>query len=119
MEITESAIMADPARTLEAITRLRAMDLRFSMNDFGAGYSSLPYLKRLPMDAIKIDKSFVTNSPRDENDAVIVRSTIETAHSLGLKVVAEGVENREVLERPADMGCDHAHGYRVSRPPPT
>ncbi|HET6466559.1 MAG TPA: EAL domain-containing protein, partial [Nitrospiria bacterium] len=91
LEITESAIMADPARALEAITRLRTTGIRFAIDDFGIGYSSLAYLKRLPVDAIKIDKSFVINMIENQNDAVIVRSTIDLAHNLGLKVIAEGI----------------------------
>ncbi|HEY4485715.1 MAG TPA: EAL domain-containing protein [Nitrospiria bacterium] len=118
LEITESAIMADPARALEAITRLRAVGIRFAIDDFGTGYSSLAYLKKLPVDTIKIDKSFVIHMAQDENDAVIVRSTIELGHNLGLKVVAEGVENKEAWNMLAALGCDAAQGYYMCRPIP-
>ncbi|HTN43095.1 MAG TPA: EAL domain-containing protein [Nitrospiria bacterium] len=118
LEITESAIMNDPARALEAITRLRTMGIRFAIDDFGIGYSSLAYLKRLPVDAIKIDKSFVINMIENQNDAVIVRSTIDLAHNLGLQVIAEGVENKELWDRLAALGCDAAQGYYMAKPIP-
>ena len=116
LEITESAIMNDPARALEAITRLRTMGIRFAIDDFGVGYSSLAYLKRLPVDAIKIDKSFVINMIENQNDAVIVRSTIDLAHNLGLKVIAEGVEQQGIWDRLTALGCDAAQGYLMCRP---
>jgi len=118
LEITESAIMADPSRAMEILTRLRSKSIRFSIDDFGAGYSSLGYLKKLPVDAVKVDKSFVLGMAANADDAVIVRSTIDLAHNLGLKVVAEGVESREVLDRLMEMGCDAAQGYYLSRPIP-
>ena len=118
LEITESAIMADPARALEVITRLRTMGLRFALDDFGIGYSSLAYLKKLPVDAIKIDKSFVIDMAKDEDDVVIVLSTINLAHNLGLKVVAEGVETEKILDRLSAFGCDEAQGYYMSKPLP-
>lgn len=118
MEITESAIMADPSRALEALTRLRGMGIRFSIDDFGTGYSSLAYLQKLPIDAIKIDKSFTMNMATSKDDAVIVKSTIDLAHDLGLQVVAEGVENQETLDRLTSLGCDAAQGYHISRPLP-
>jgi len=118
LEITESVIMADPARALEILTRLNTMGVRLSIDDFGTGYSSLSYLKKLPVESIKIDKSFVISMVTDQDDAVIVRSTIELAHTLGLKVVAEGVEQRETWDRLAALGCDFAQGYYLSRPQP-
>ncbi|MBI3596223.1 MAG: EAL domain-containing protein [Nitrospirae bacterium] len=118
LEITETAIMADPARALEAITRLRAIGIRFSIDDFGTGYSSLGYLKKLPVDEIKIDRSFVINMAKDPSDVMIVRSTIDLAHNLGLKVVAEGVENKETYDRLGKLGCDAAQGYYMARPMP-
>ncbi|MBI3606850.1 MAG: EAL domain-containing protein [Nitrospirae bacterium] len=118
LEITESAIMADPARALEILTRLNTMGVRLSIDDFGTGYSSLSYLKKLPVESIKIDKSFVMSMVTDQDDAVIVRSTIELAHTLGRKVVAEGVEQRETWDRLAALGCDVAQGYYLSRPQP-
>lgn len=118
LEITESAIMADPGRALESIIRLRALGIRFSIDDFGIGYSSLAYLKKLPVDSIKIDKSFVINMAKNQNDAVIVRSTIDLAHNLGLKVIAEGVENQDIWDRLSALGCDEAQGYYMGRPLP-
>ena len=118
LEITESAIMADPARALESITRLRALGIRFSIDDFGIGYSSLAYLKKLPVDSIKIDKSFVINMSQSQNDAIIVRSTVDLAHNLGLKVIAEGVENKDLWDRLSALGCDEAQGYYMARPMP-
>jgi diguanylate cyclase len=90
--------------------------LRFSIDDFGTGYSSLAYLKRLPVDEIKIDKSFVMNMTREQEDTVIVRSTIDLAHNLGLKVVAEGVEDSETMHALIELGCDEAQGYYFSKP---
>ncbi len=118
LEITESIIMADPVLAMEIITQLTAMGIRFSIDDFGTGYSSLSYLQRLPVDEIKIDKSFIMNMLTDESSMKIVRSTIELAHSLGLKVVAEGVESKEILNELTSLGCDAAQGYFISRPLP-
>jgi EAL domain-containing protein (putative c-di-GMP-specific phosphodiesterase class I) len=118
LEITESAVMTDPARALQTLTRLHEMGLRISIDDFGAGYSSLGYLKRLPVDTIKIDKSFVLDMLHDESAATIVRSTIRLGHELGLQMVTEGVENQETWEVLVDMGCDLAQGHYLSRPLP-
>jgi diguanylate cyclase (GGDEF)-like protein/PAS domain S-box-containing protein len=118
LEITESAIMADPQRALEVTTHLRTMGLRFALDDFGIGYSSLAYLKKLPVDSIKIDKSFVIDMARDEDDVLIVLSTINLAHNLGLKVVAEGVETEKILDQLSAFGCDEAQGYYMSKPLP-
>jgi EAL domain-containing protein (putative c-di-GMP-specific phosphodiesterase class I) len=92
--------------------------LRLSIDDFGTGYSSLSYLKRMPVDEIKIDQSFVMDMGNDEEDKTIVRSTIDLGHNMGLKVVAEGVETRDVLDQLREMGCDLAQGYYLSRPLP-
>lgn len=119
LEITESAIMADPARAMEILTRLNDMGVRLSIDDFGTGYSSLASLKRLPVNEIKIDRSFVKNMAVNEDDAMIVRSTIELAHNLGLKVVAEGVEDQPALDRLTALGCDSAQGYFMCRPLPS
>jgi EAL domain-containing protein (putative c-di-GMP-specific phosphodiesterase class I) len=118
VEITESSLMADAARAMEVLTRLRQMGVGISIDDFGTGYSSLAYLKRLPVDELKIDKSFVLHMAHDENDAAIVRSTIGLAHDLGLSVVAEGVEDEAAWELLTTLGCDVAQGYYVSRPLP-
>ena len=115
LEITESAIMTDPARALNILTRLDAMGVRLAIDDFGTGYSSLSYLKKLPVDTIKIDKSFVVNMASDKNDEVIVRSTIDLAHNLGLRVVAEGVERQAAWEMLKELDCDMAQGYYISQ----
>lgn len=117
-EITESAIMTDPTRAREVLARLQKVGIKFSIDDFGIGYSSLSYLRKLPVHAIKIDKSFVLYMVQNEGDMKIVRSTIELAHNLGLEVVAEGVETEETLDRLIEMGCDAAQGYLISRPIP-
>jgi diguanylate cyclase (GGDEF)-like protein len=116
LEITEGAIMEDPERALKSLQALHAMGVRLSIDDFGTGYSSLAYLKKLPMDELKIDRSFVTNLDTDPDDAAIVRSTIDLAHNMGLRVVAEGVETEPVLQRLRAFGCDEVQGYLLSRP---
>jgi EAL domain-containing protein (putative c-di-GMP-specific phosphodiesterase class I) len=118
IEITESSLMADAARAMEVLNRLRAMGVGVSIDDFGTGYSSLAYLKRLPVHELKIDRSFVAHMATDENDAAIVRSTIGLAHELGLSVVAEGVEDQDTWDVLANVGCDVAQGYFISRPLP-
>ena len=115
-EITETAMMADPARAADILNALGAMGIRLSIDDFGTGYSSLAYLKQLPVAELKIDKSFVIGMALDENDATIVRSTIELAHNIGLRVVAEGVEDQRTYEMLAELGCDVVQGYYISRP---
>jgi diguanylate cyclase (GGDEF)-like protein len=117
-EITESTIMADPFRALAVLKRLHAMGTKLSIDDFGTGYSSLAYLKRLPVDSVKIDKSFVLNMDTDENDAAIVRSTIDLARNLGLTVVAEGVESETIWKTLAGLGCDIAQGNYLTAPLP-
>lgn len=118
LEITESAIMDDPVRAQNTLERLHAMGVDLSIDDFGTGYSSLAYLKRLPVDELKIDKSFVLNMAQDEGDTKIVRSTIDLGHNMGLRVVAEGLENEAVWYLLAQLGCDQAQGYFMSRPIP-
>jgi EAL domain-containing protein (putative c-di-GMP-specific phosphodiesterase class I) len=118
LEITESTMLEDPARTKAILERLSAMGIRLSIDDFGTGYSSLSYLKRLPVDEIKIDRSFVMNMVEDEDDATIVRSTIDLGRNLGLEVVAEGVESGPIWDRLSDLGCTVAQGYYLSRPVP-
>jgi diguanylate cyclase (GGDEF)-like protein len=119
LEITESGFMEDPARALETLGRLHALGLRLSVDDFGTGYSSLAYLKKLPVRELKIDRSFVMHMVEDEDDATIVRSTIELGHNMGLEVVAEGVEDRAGLEFLKRLGCDQVQGYYISKPLPT
>jgi EAL domain-containing protein (putative c-di-GMP-specific phosphodiesterase class I) len=116
LEITESSIMSDPERAVATINHLSDLGVRFSVDDFGTGYSSLTYLSRLPIDELKIDRSFVTPMLRDTSDLIIVRSTINLAHDLGVTIVAEGVEDAATLDRLVDLGCDRIQGYHVSRP---
>jgi diguanylate cyclase (GGDEF)-like protein len=118
LEITESAIMDDPQRAEAMLNRLSEQGFKLSIDDFGTGYSSLAYLKRLPVDELKIDKSFVMGMATDSDDTIIVRSTVELAHNLGLSVVAEGVETAAILEQLRALGCDEAQGYHLSRPIP-
>jgi EAL domain-containing protein (putative c-di-GMP-specific phosphodiesterase class I) len=118
LEITESSLLIDAPRARATINELHEVGLSLSIDDFGTGYSSLSYLRRLPVGELKIDQSFVANVLLDEQDEVIVRSTIDLGHNLGLVVVAEGVENNEVLERLRHLGCDIAQGYCISRPLP-
>jgi diguanylate cyclase (GGDEF)-like protein len=116
VEITENGLMADPARALATVTGLRAMGIRIAIDDFGTGYSSLAYLKRLPVDELKIDRSFVRELAADLDDLAIVRSTISLGHDLGLKIVAEGVEDLATLDLLRTLGCDVGQGYHISRP---
>jgi EAL domain-containing protein (putative c-di-GMP-specific phosphodiesterase class I) len=119
LEVTETAVMAEPARAVDSIKRLSALGLQVSIDDFGTGYSSMSYLKELLVAKIKIDKSFVKDMAVNHNDDVIVRSTVELGHNLGLKVVAEGVENEAAWNRLKALGCDDAQGYFLSRPLPS
>lgn len=116
LELTESSVMADPQRSLVMLKQLHDLGVRLAIDDFGTGYSSLSYLKRLPVDEVKIDRSFVMNMAADPDDTVIVRSTIELAHNLGLHAVAEGVEDLETWNVLLRQGCDLAQGYFMSRP---
>jgi diguanylate cyclase (GGDEF)-like protein len=116
LEVTESAVMEDPAHALEVLNRLHAMGVRLSIDDFGTGYSSLAYLKRLPVDELKIDKSFVQGLVSDPDDAAIVRATIDLAHHMGLAVTAEGVEDPRALEMLRRLGCDLAQGHHIGAP---
>jgi predicted signal transduction protein with EAL and GGDEF domain len=117
-EITEEATMVDPQRALDIMNRLNEMACMLAIDDFGTGYSSLGYLKRLPVAEIKIDRSFVMDMEASENDAKIVHATIDLAHNLGLKVVAEGVETEYALNMLNRLNCDYAQGYYLSRPIP-
>jgi len=118
LEITESAVMAEPGRVLETMKRLRAAGIRFSIDDFGTGYSSLAYLQRLPVEEIKIDRSFVAHMIGETGSTAIVRATIELGGSLGLDVVAEGVEDEQTWQTLKRMGCSAAQGYFIGRPMP-
>lgn len=116
LEITETAIMQHPERALRNANELKARGINLSIDDFGMGYSSLSYLKNLPASELKIDKSFVADMLTNPNDLSIVKSTIDLAHNLGLKVVAEGVENQTVLQALIEQGCDSTQGYYYARP---
>jgi EAL domain-containing protein (putative c-di-GMP-specific phosphodiesterase class I) len=116
LEITESAMMADPLSSLAALIKLDSMGIALAVDDYGTGFSSLAYLKKLPVDIIKIDKSFVLSMDTDQDDAIIVKSTIELAHNLGFKVVAEGVESEAISDMLLALGCNTAQGYHYCRP---
>jgi diguanylate cyclase (GGDEF)-like protein/PAS domain S-box-containing protein len=118
LEITESAVMAEPERALDILNQLHDLGLQLSIDDFGTGYSSLAYLRRLPIDKLKIDGSFVMGMGRNHEDRIIVESTIGLAHNLGLRVIAEGVENEALLALLDGLGCDEAQGYFIARPLP-
>ena len=119
LEITETQMMADPPRTIGMLERLATLGVQLSVDDFGTGYSSLSYLQRLPVHEIKVDKSFVLGMTADDANAKIVRSIVDLGHNLGLRVVAEGVEDRHHVGRArARSGCDIAQGYYLSRPLP-
>jgi len=116
LEITESSLFVDAPRTRATIDGLYDVGLRMAVDDFGTGYSSLSYLRRLPVHELKIDQSFVGGMLVDPQDEVIVRSTVDLGHNLGLEVVAEGVESFEILARLREFGCDVAQGYAISQP---
>ncbi len=116
LEITESAIVLDPKRAEQTLVNLHRMGVWLSIDDFGTGYTSLASIARLPINEIKIDQSFVQGMLANKSDAMIVRSIIELGHNLGLRVVAEGIETKEVFEALAALGCDEAQGYFISRP---
>jgi diguanylate cyclase (GGDEF)-like protein/PAS domain S-box-containing protein len=118
LEITESAAMDNAEEAVVKLNELRALGVHLSMDDFGTGYSSLSYLKRFPLDSVKIDRSFVTDLPDDADDAAISKAVIGMAHSLSMKVIAEGVENERQRAFLAGSGCDQMQGYLLSRPLP-
>ncbi len=118
LEVTESTIMKDPARSQGVLEELRALGIRISVDDYGTGYSSLAYLQQLQIDELKIDRSFVQSLSEEGGNEVIVRSTIELGHNLGLQVVAEGVEDVDAWRRLADLKCDMVQGFLLSPPVP-
>jgi diguanylate cyclase (GGDEF)-like protein len=117
-EVSEHMVMSDPQRVVALLAAVRELGVRLSLDDFGTGQASLAHLKRLPLDEVKIDRSFVTSMADDDGDAVIVRSTIDLARNLGLDVVAEGVETADVLQALVALRCGSAQGYYLSRPVP-
>jgi diguanylate cyclase (GGDEF)-like protein len=118
LEITESAIMSDETHSMDVLVRLSELGVCLSIDDYGTGYSSLSRLRRLPVDEIKIDRSFVAHMDRERGDALIVQSTVELAHNLGLRVVAEGVETKAIWNALRELGCDYAQGYFLRKPMP-
>ncbi len=118
LEITESMIMSDPERAMATVLELSRLGVHLSVDDFGTGYSSLANLRQLPISELKIDRSFVTPMLKDDSDLIIVRSTINLGHDLGLRIVAEGVEDERTLMRLALLGADMAQGFHLSKPLP-
>jgi diguanylate cyclase (GGDEF)-like protein len=116
IEVTESVLMADPERAQQSLKRLHGLGVHIAIDDFGTGYSSLSYLKRFPAQTLKIDRSFVDGLPLDRDDAAITRAVISLAHSLDMRVVAEGVETESQLQFLAEAGCDEAQGFLLGRP---
>jgi diguanylate cyclase (GGDEF)-like protein len=118
LEVTETAVMGNPALALETLTGLHEQGVRLAIDDYGTGYSSMAYLKKLPVDELKVDRSFILNMTASDNDAILVRSAIDLGHNLGLTVVAEGVETAEHVAALRLLGCDIAQGYHFARPMP-
>lgn len=118
LEITESGVMEDPNRAMDTLFHLRELGLALAIDDYGTGYSSLAYIKQLPVSELKIDRTFVNGICDSEADATIVRSTVELAHSMGFTVVAEGVETEQIANKLRELGCDFAQGYWYAKPMP-
>jgi EAL domain-containing protein (putative c-di-GMP-specific phosphodiesterase class I) len=117
-ELTESAAMSDASQAMDVLARLRLKGIRLSIDDFGTGYSSLVQLQRMPFSEIKIDRAFVAECSNSQDSRVIVKTIVDLAHNLGMKAVAEGVETEQVLDYLAEIGCDEAQGYHISKPMP-
>ncbi len=118
VEVTETDVMTDPTRASQTLASIKKLGVRVAMDDFGTGYSSLGYLNELPLDDVKIDRSFISRLVRDPQTSSIVRAAIDLSHALGLDAVAEGVEDAATLERLVLLGCDRAQGYFIARPMP-
>ena len=118
LEITESTIMSNPESVMAVLEEIASMGVQLSIDDFGTGYSSLSNLKKMPVNELKIDRSFVMDMVKDKDDRAIVESTIQLAHSMGLKVVAEGVETNEISKQLVELNCDIIQGYYISKPIP-
>jgi EAL domain-containing protein (putative c-di-GMP-specific phosphodiesterase class I) len=119
LEITETVVMHDAPTTLAKLEALKALGVQLAIDDFGTGYSSLGYLKRFPVDTLKIDRSFVKGIGQNVEDSAIVRAVITVAKSLGLAVTAEGIETADQLEHLRSLGCDHGQGYYFAKPMPS
>src|SRR5581483_3877858 len=117
-EVTEDGLIADPVTAGATLDAIATLGVRISLDDFGTGWSSLAHLRRLPVNELKIDRSFVMDMANDEDDAAIVRTTLDLARSLRLRVVAEGVEDEQTWTLLADLGCDAIQGFVLSRPLP-
>jgi EAL domain-containing protein (putative c-di-GMP-specific phosphodiesterase class I) len=118
LEVTESTIMEDIETTVSTLERLKDLGIELAIDDFGTGYSSLQYLKRFPIHRLKVDRSFIMHVTQDPDDAVIAKTIISLGHNLGLKVLAEGVEEAEHVEFLREEGCDEAQGYHYAKPMP-
>jgi diguanylate cyclase (GGDEF)-like protein len=118
LEVTEEVLMRDAERATAVLTELRAMGIRLAVDDYGTGYSSLAYLHALPLDDLKLDRAFVAHCDTDPRGAAIVKSTVELAHNLGMRMIAEGVEDQAALDCLGEWGCDLVQGYHLSRPQP-
>ena len=118
LEITETIVAADPVRVIEIMQRLGELGISLSLDDFGTGSSSLAYLRELPVQELKIDKSFILGMDEDEEAAMIVRTIVELAHNLGLRAVGEGIETEEAYRLLAASGCDYGQGFLMGRPMP-
>jgi EAL domain-containing protein (putative c-di-GMP-specific phosphodiesterase class I) len=119
IEITEDCFIAEPVQALLVLERLRGLGIELSIDDFGTGFSSLTYLRRLPVTELKLDRTFLSGAAGDERAVAVIRSTVDLAHSLGLRIVAEGIENLETLALVDNLGCDAAQGYLMGRPVPS
>jgi len=118
LEITESLLLPDEEQVWDDLNALRTMGIRIAIDDFGTGYSSLSYLRRVPIDVVKVDRSFVETIGSSEQQRELVKGIVWIASTLGLQVIAEGIETREVWDRLAELGCDTAQGYLLSAPLP-
>ncbi len=118
LEITETTLMLEPERAVATLHALHALGVTLSVDDYGTGFSSLSYLRDLPVQELKIDRTFITKLTEHSRDSAIVRSTVDLAHSLGIEVVAEGVENGDVMTLVRSFGCDLAQGYHICKPKP-
>ena len=118
LEITETVMMSSLADTVDILNGIRALGVRLAIDDFGNGYSSLAYLRRLPITALKVDRSFVVDITTNADDAAIAATIIAMGHQLGLKVIAEGIETAEQLDHLKRLGCDQIQGYFIARPLP-